>query len=274
MSEPRVTPAGVQIPSEPSAPIILEFDTHALRVALVSRGDVSALPVEAWNQPGVYILLGPLGGDGKTALYVGKATELRKRLTHHHRVPKLSWWRAVAVTRDTTNGFNSAEIGYLEGRLSRQLAALPAVSLVAGREDIDQTLPDHLLLSLDDFVPTILAALRLVGIDIARPAVHDGEQPKRRRTVVSGTMAELVAAGLIRPGEKLVFNERGKSAEATVNASGEILMGGVTYGTPSAAGREALEGKAVNGWTAWRVGGSGPTLSVLRERLGEKGASE
>lgn len=267
MSEARVTPAGVQIPADPEAPIVLEFDSHALRVALLTKDHLRALPMEDWNRPGVYALLGPLGLDTRTEVYVGKATTLRSRLITHRNSPKLKWWRGVAVIRDTTNGFNSAETGYLEGRLARQLGTLPGVRLVASREDIDETLPDHLLISLDAFIPTILAALRLAGLDISRPEEQEKPQSTRSRTKVRGTVADLVAAGLVRPGQKLVFQERGKHGEATVNGVGEILMGGVTYATPSAAGREVLSGKSVNGWTAWRVGESGLSLSVLRERL-------
>jgi hypothetical protein len=62
------------------------------------------------------------------------------------------------VTRDTTAGFNSAEIGYLEGRLYSELSSLPAVSLKADKHDHDTTLPQHMLVQLDAFVPTILGA--------------------------------------------------------------------------------------------------------------------
>lgn len=270
MTDQPVIPAGVQIPSDPQAPIVFEFDSFALRIALVAKEHVAALPAEAWDRPGVYALLGPLGNQGKTKAYIGKATRVRSRLGHHRRKPKLSWWRAIAVVRDTTNGFNSAEIGYLEGRLSSQLGSLPTVDLVAGRADIDQTLPDHLLLSLDTFVPTIVAALRVAGIDAVRPEPNEKPPAGSSRATVPGTVAELVAAGLVRPGDKLIFDQRGERAEATVNAAGEILLNGVSFSTPSAAGIEVLGGKSVNGWTAWRAGENGPALSVLRERLKDR----
>lgn len=92
----------------------------------MSRRDVLNLS-SAWASPGVYVLLGALGTESTTELYVGKAVKVRDRLNHHRTKPKLPWWRAVAVTRDTTAGFNSAEIGYLEGRLYSELSALPSI---------------------------------------------------------------------------------------------------------------------------------------------------
>lgn len=272
MSQAPVTPAGVQIPADPKAPLVLDFVSHALRVALVTKPNVGSLPVKDWDCPGVYVLIGQLSTDDAADVYVGKAKSLRRRLGQHRVKPKMDWWRAVAVARDTTDGFNSAQIGYLEGRLSRQLSALPRIELVASQEDIDETLPDHLLIPLDAFVPTILAALRLAGLDTTPQEEPEAEPATRKgRLKTPGTVADLVAAGLVRPGEKLVFDSRGHRAEAQINPAGEIVLDGVTYWSPSGAGKAVLNGKAVNGWTAWTVGEVGPTLAVLRDRFNSEG---
>jgi hypothetical protein len=113
---------------------------YALRVALLSRPHVLKLPPE-WAAPGVYVLVGPLGADAPTQLYIGKAVKVRKRLNDHRNAPKLPWWRALAVIRDTTAGFNSAEIGYLEGRLTSELSSHPKISVKAEKNDQDTTIP-------------------------------------------------------------------------------------------------------------------------------------
>lgn len=261
-----MTPASAQVPANPSAPVIVNFVAHALRVALVARPNLRKLPSKDWDAPGVYILLGRLDGD-PTQVYVGKATSLRRRLAQHHHRPRLDWWRAVLITRDTRDGFNSAEVGYLEGRLRRQLGALPAVSTVAGQQDTDETLPSHMLSDLDAFIPTILAALRIAGLDTALPDPEKGDSKGPKRASYSTTIADLVSAGLLRPGEKLLFDGRSRHAEATINSNGEIVLDGVSYESPSAAGKAVLDGRAVNGWKAWTVGADGPQLSALRDRL-------
>ncbi len=60
------------------------------------------------------------------------AVDLRKRLLQHRRTPKLAWTRAVAIKRDTSHGFNSAEIGYLEGRLAAEIGAMCTPALQPG----------------------------------------------------------------------------------------------------------------------------------------------
>lgn len=250
--------------------MIADVPVHALLIAIVRRRDLDALPQE-WVAPGVYVLIGPADGQSPTPVYVGQARDVRKRLVRHRAAPKLDWWRAVAIKRDTTHGFNSAEIGYLEGRLAAELGSLPNVEVIEGKRDLDTTLPEHHRLALDAFVPSILAALRIVGIDLAsdRDDASD-EQPsaKRTRATIPGTVADLLAAGLLSAGSVLTFKRAGRSATARVTASGELVVDGVTYASPSTAAAKALGLKAANGWISWRLdGGSGPTLADLREQL-------
>jgi hypothetical protein len=266
-----ITPASAQVPADSDAPVILDFSVHALRVALVLRQHVLKLS-SAWSAPGVYVLLGPLGTESATELYVGKAVKVRDRLSHHRSNPKLPWWRAIAVTRDTTAGFNSAEIGYLEGRLYSELSSVPTVSLKADKHDHDMTLPQHMLVQLDEFVPTILAALRVAGIELGD---GDPEQSGSIRKTIQGTVADLLAAGLVSAGTVLTFERAGKKAEAAITADGQLVVNGKAYGSPSTAAAEALGLKAANGWVSWRLNaGSGPTLAELRSQLPVLGDSE
>src|SRR5690606_24008139 len=146
-----VVPVNVQVPADANAPIIADFVEHAIRVAYVQRRDVVRLPESDWAAPGVYVLL---TDDGSGHAYVGKAVKLRDRLLQHRVAPKLDWTRAVILKRDTSHGFNSAEIGYLEGRLSSELGAVHNLRVVKGKTDQDATLPRHMLLSLDAMLPT------------------------------------------------------------------------------------------------------------------------
>lgn len=262
-----ITPATAQVPADPEAPVILDFSIHALRVALVARANVLKLS-SMWAVPGVYVLLGPLGVGGTTEIYVGKAVKVRDRLNHHRTKPKLPWWRAVAITRDTTAGFNSAEIGYLEGRLYSELSALPTVDLKADKHDQDTTLPQHMLVQLDAFVPTILAALRVAGIDVAADVEPDGDGVGKARQLIQGTVADLLAAGLVSAGAPLTFARAGKKATGTITADGQIVVDGKAYTSPSTAAAAGLGLKATNGWVSWRLDdGAGPTLADLRAQL-------
>ena len=108
----------------------------------------------------MYVLL---TDDGSGQVYIGQAIHLRKRLFQHRSKPKLTWRRAVIIKRDTSHGFNSAEIGYLEGRLSAEIGAIPGVEVIEGLKSHDATLPPHHMLALDALLPGVFAALRSPG---------------------------------------------------------------------------------------------------------------
>lgn len=267
----QVIPVNVQIPASATAPVVADFVAHALRVAYIHRRDVERLAADEWEVPGIYVLL---TDNGWRQLYVGQAVNVRKRLLQHRGKPKLEWTRAVIIKRDTSHGFNSAEIGYLEGRVAAEVSAIPGITVVEGKRDQDTTLPPHMLLSLDDLLSSVLAALRLAGVDTHKEAdepehkIGISAAKRKKPTVKSGTMAELLAAGLLRAGAKLFLSQGGKSASGTVTISGEIIVAGVAYASPSKAAQQALGLQSSNGWTTWHVGGpKGVTLDALRDQL-------
>ncbi len=264
------TPVNVQVPNAPEAPVVADFVEHAIRVAYVNRAHLKALPEEKWAEAGVYVLL---TDDGSGDVYVGKAVHLRKRLQEHSRRPKLPWSRAIAMKRDTTHGFNSAEIGYLEGRLAAEVAAVSGLTVVEGKRDSDATLPPHMMLSLDALLASMLAAIRLAGIDISKEVTDADDSragvrgSRRKPRTIPGTVADLVSTGLLPAGEKLFLRQGSVEADATVTADGAIVVENVAYPTPSMAAKVALDGKSSNGWAAWHVGSiEGPTLDALRSK--------
>ncbi|PRA06582.1 excinuclease ABC subunit C [Arthrobacter sp. MYb229] len=274
------TPVNVQIPSDTEAPIIADFVEHALRVAYFDRQHWASLPASDWDAPGVYVLM---TADGSNRVYVGQARKLRGRLQQHNNKEKLPWHRALAVKRDTTAGFNTAEIGYLEGRIAAELNALTQITVVEGQTSGDETLPKHMMISLDAFVKSILGALRLAGLDISRSnpqTLTEDEQPstalvpsnKPNKTV---TVADLVSSGLLQAGHALYLSQAGREAEGSVTADGEIIVRGVSYKSPSAAAKIVLDGQASNGWMTWKVGSpSGSPLDTLRQQWLAQQAAE
>lgn len=274
------TPVNVQIPSDAEAPIIADFVEHALRVAYFDRQHWASLPSSDWDQPGVYVLM---TSDGSNRVYVGQARKLRGRLQQHNNKEKLPWRRALAVKRDTTAGFNTAEIGYLEGRIAAELNALHQITVIEGQTSGDETLPKHMMISLDAFVKSILGALRLAGLDISRsnpqtlledeePAANSKPYNKPSKPV---TVADLVSSGLLQAGHALFLSQAGKDAEGSVTADGEIIVRGVSYKSPSRAAKTVLEGQASNGWMTWKVGShAGPPLDTLRQQWLEQQTEE
>lgn len=260
----------VQVPSSGAAAIIADFGEHAIRVAYIARRDVSRLPEAEWGVPGIYVLL---ADDGSRSVYVGKSTDLRSRVMQHKQknaqVP--GWSRAVLVKRDTSNGFTSADVGYLEGRLSAELDAISGIAVVKGKTDGDATLPPHVQMSLDSLLSSILAAVRLAGVDTHREDENEPAPSAVSRMHIPGTVADLLAEGLLHAGVELHCTRAGKHGLGTVAADGQIIVNGVGYTAPSLAAGISLgaaSSAGYGGWEIWHVGSpAGPRLADLRSQL-------
>lgn len=280
MSTPLLT-AGVRIPAGPNAPLRVDFGLHALHTVLVDREGVAALDARVWDAPGVYVLVGAVSYGRPTEVRVGQSTRLRRRLSEHVGAPPIAWWRALAVIRDTTVGFNSAQIRYIEGALADELRARPGVTLFEGQRDADTTLPAYERAALDAFVQTTLEALKLVGVSLSSPAdlgpdEEEVVRPGGKYTRIGGSISDLLAAGILSAGDELEARQRNRetgdrrTVRAEVLASGQLRVGGVAYASPSTALAREL-GITANGWKGWKVAGTSTTLADLRDQLPRRG---
>jgi hypothetical protein len=262
-------PITVLVPENIGAPVEI-YDQHAaLKLAVVERDGVGALG-EEWDDPGVYVLIDRHGPDGTWGAYAGKAPAgIRARLGAHLR-NKDHWYRAVLVRRDTTFGFNSAQVGFLEGRLYDLLQAAEDARLHNANRPSDETLPPYDRQMLELVVLPVARVMRLLGHDPATADDSPAPAGRARRTsrFFGITLAELVEAGLLEEGSALVSANGAWPASATVVAGGSIEMDGTVYPTPSAAAAAVKDGPA-NGWAFWAVetAGGRTTLATLRAKL-------
>lgn len=261
-----VLPLNVLVTEDVSHPTTI-YDRHAgLCMAVVDRGGAHLL-AQDWDVPGVYVLLDPIQADGLWGCYVGKAPAgLRSRLNTHIK-SKDHWHRAVLVCRDMTHGFNSAEVGWLEGRLHDLLDAAEDARLHNSVRPRDETLPTYERTMLELAVLPVTRVLQLLGYD---PSTLDDAPPaaaRRTSRFVGITLKQLVNAGVVSAGAKLVSVNRTWPATAAVEADGRVTVNGDSFSTPSAAAA-AVRGGATNGWEFWAIeGANGMTpLAVLRAR--------
>jgi len=118
---------------------------------------------DLWGVAGTYVLLGP----SSTALIrarPGMASDVLFRVRQHLR--ESEWFTRVVIARDTRQGWNTAEAGYLEGRLHRLCRESPGVEHV-DRMDSDHSLQEEERTRLDaKYLPAIVAALRVAGVPL------------------------------------------------------------------------------------------------------------
>lgn len=88
-----------------------------LRMMLVNRESVGLLD-DSWAVLGVYFLLGPSEhGPDLYCAYVGEVGKRTLLLRVKEHVDGKRWWSRSLLIASASDEFNSAEIGWLEGRL-------------------------------------------------------------------------------------------------------------------------------------------------------------
>ncbi len=203
-------------------------------------------------------------------MYVGKAPSGVASRLRQHLKGKEAWSRALLVRRDTTYGFNSAQIGWLEGRLYDLFDAAENAVLNNENRPRDETLPPYDRQMLELVILPVTRVLRLVGYDPATPDEATPVPHSARSAKFFGiTMEQIIEAGLIHPGAKLVSTNGAWPAVAELLANGAICFEGTEYETPSKASGAAKQGGASNGWEFWAV--ETPegrvSLATLRARM-------
>ena len=184
-----------------------------------------------------------------------------------HLKSKAKWTRAVLIRRDTTFGFNSAQVGWLEGRLYDLMASADDAVLDNKNRPSDETLPPYDRLMLEAVVLPVSRLLRLIGHDPATADDTPALSANRTSRFYGITVGQLTAAGLIDGNATLVSTNGTWPASGRVLDDGQIETGGKTYPTPSAAA-SAVKGGAANGWDFWAVETTtgNTTLATLRAR--------
>lgn len=259
-------PVTALLASEPGVPVVVFDGNAALRMAVVDRRSAGGLD-ESWDTPGVYLLLDPVALDGAYGVYVGKAPAgLRLRVRQHVKA-KDHWSRALLVTRDTTHGWHSAQVGWLEGRLYDLLDGASLATLANGNRPQDESLPAYDRAALEAAVTPIAAVLRLLGcspdaFDEDAPSESPGPSPRQYNV----TLADLVQAGDLAVGEKLTSTSLSAPGVAVLGENGSLTVDGQRFPSPSAAGSHVRAGKATNGWSFWAVERDGSTVPLATVR--------
>jgi hypothetical protein len=137
-----------------------------------------------WAGPGIYVLIGaPAESAFQVRARPGSASDLIKRIHEHYVDPKMDWFKRVVLIQDTRQGFNSAEFGFIEGRLHELCKAACEIEHVYN-VDTDETLQAHEEAEFERrYIPQICSVLELIGVPLETPAQSEAEesQPYRRR---------------------------------------------------------------------------------------------
>ena len=255
----------VHVAQSPGEVIEILDRSRALRLAVVERESCSRLSGE-WVTSGVYVLLWPVDNDECFKCYVGKGN-VKERLVQH-RINRSGWIRAIAVSSNQRDGFDSAEIGWLEGQIHSQIQNSSRGEVENIQEPGDDSVPEYNKPHLFSVVRGVEQVMRLLGYELANEVEIEESKTRKRKTSTIGPVgiADLLAANLLLDGDNLVSTNGQWPAKARIEAPDAIVYNGIRYSTPSAAGVAVRDGGATNGWTFWAVIRSGQVipLAVLR----------
>ncbi|WP_157465707.1 hypothetical protein [Cellulomonas sp. Leaf395] len=257
------------LPDTRTEPIEIIDHLTALRMCVVEKDSVAHLD-GSWDVPGAYVLLDPPDAAGGYGVYVGKAPAgIRSRLLDHER--KRTWLRGLLIRRDVSTGLSSAQAGWLEGDLYQLFHSADRATLHNAVQPRDDTVPSYELRILETFRDPINRVLRLLGYDTGTADDTQVHAPRRTSTFHGITMGQLLEAGLVQPGERLISTNGAWPASAVVLPNAKIDYNGGAYDTPSSAAQAVKNGAAVNGWDFWAVERStgSERLSSLRTALAD-----
>jgi hypothetical protein len=168
LSAPPPPVAVVRFSGDPLAPITMLFIDATIEVMIIPKAsvprDADQIAADIWAVAGVYVLLGLPEGEGIVRARPGSGHDVLARLRQHPR--ETPWFTRAIVARDTRLGWNSAEAGYIEGRLHDLCRESDGVEHDF-RRDQDHTLQKHEEDLIEQrYLPAIVAALQLTGVPI------------------------------------------------------------------------------------------------------------
>ena len=241
-----------------------------VKVAVVGRAQVNKLG-DAWSVAGVYLLLDRPEQHGVWRAYVGKSAAsggVKGRLgAHAQDEDKPSWYRAVVICPITGDGWDEAQVSWLEKDIHRFLQQSASVSLSNSQEP-GSKLAEKRQIPLRKVKDALVGVLALMGHPVAGRV---GTQPQGdaalapKETSLNAKLSDLLEAGLVSPGTRLVPADRRWSGEASITSEGRVFAAGRLHNSPSAAAQAVSGRKAESGWTFWAIESrDGPTLDNLR----------
>lgn len=272
----KVTLVRMLVPGSSQDPIELDVRHSGLRMNLVDRESIHALP-HSWKEKGIYFLFGPGKEASSFCVYVGMAaigtSSVVGRIRDHDK--KKDWWNRALLVAHEANGFNGSEIGYLEGRFWNVLQNAVAAEVTNHNEPGDDTLTSAEEDALERYVPPVMAALRAAGYSPDTIDQKSIKVAKTKRKYYGESVKDLIDAGFLAPDTKLESTRTGVTAKATVQPDGTLLVNGKAFHAVSPAAIEASGNQSEPGWDFWGApSGTGELVSLFELRELYRDSSE
>jgi hypothetical protein len=183
------------------------------------------------DSPGIYALY-----DGVDLYYVGKSTELRKRVRHHLIDRHLASWTHFSLylvrREEHIHEFESLLVRIANPKGNRVIPRGKSTGVL-----VDQ-LKKMIQLKQKEELGKLFGTKNAAG----------------RKVPKSSQASQRTIEGLVAKRTELYRTYKGKEYKAALSPKGVITYAGQSYKSPSAAARAVIVRKgAVNGWTFWYI---------------------
>jgi hypothetical protein len=216
------------------------------------------------DRPGVYILVGVDPESGKTALYIGEAESVVKRIKGHS---EKDFWNSAIVFVSKDENLTKAHGKYIEGKLIEK-AIKASHSVLINSVSSGSRLPESDSAEMDVFLDNIYQLLPILGINDFRTSQ---EKIATEKEQLYCNIKGLSAQGKRSPTGFIVFKgaqavlKHRPSAKSVKNKREQLLASGILklegnhlvftkdfeFGSPSTASSVIIGGNS-NGLTTWR----------------------
>lgn len=183
------------------------------------------------NSPGIYALY-----DGGELYYVGKSTDLKKRVKQHLRDRHYASWTHFSLYLVR----KSAHINEIETMLIRIANPKGNRFIPKGKKDSEM---------LKELKAMVKEQQKIEFEDMFAKYESDKYDRKKKYPYIKKKSLK----GLVSKSKKIYRSYKGKDYIATLTPGGSIKLKNRIYNTPTAAAKVIVDRRTVNGWNFWYI---------------------
>lgn len=181
------------------------------------------------TSPGVYALY-----DDDELYYVGKSTDLKKRVKQHLRDRHLKSWTHFSF--------------YLVRKVEH-IHEIESLLVRIANPKGNRVIPKGKSRG------PLLNQLKAMVMQRQKDEIRElfGGQARPRRVVRKSNNVQRSLTGLVSKRTPIYRNYKGKQYIASLNPDGTIILKGKKYSSPTAAAKAVVDRSSVNGWRFWYI---------------------
>jgi len=190
----------------------------------VPRNKVKSLP--DWQEstkPGVYFLMGIDEASGDSAVYIGEAENVCKRIQQHLANTNKDFWSEVVIFTSKDENLTKSHVKYLESRLIQISKIANRYVLLNGNEPQVPSLPRGDRDAMEEFIHNLKVLLGVIGHKALEPLVDKFETclPKELADTQPTTTHD----------NEFFLNVKGLNAKSLITDEGIVVLAGSDVST-------------------------------------------